>query len=159
MSSSTIIVPFARRISISIARKTVGAGFGISVSSNAERERKRIAGLRKHTCRDSRQCGVLVSTRSFTRWSASACTGAGAGTASGGSQSAHSPTNQCNSNTMYSRSSLPSQSLIAVASMSSAAGTQQKQPPSTDQLRILAFRSGIPMIGFGIMDNMVMITA
>ena len=31
--------------------------------------------------------------------------------------------------------------------------------PTTEQLRIVAFRSAIPMIGFGIMDNVVMITA
>jgi len=33
------------------------------------------------------------------------------------------------------------------------------QLPTSEQLRILAFRSAIPMVGFGIMDNVVMITA
>jgi hypothetical protein len=35
----------------------------------------------------------------------------------------------------------------------------QVLPPTIEQLRIVAFRAGIPMIGFGIMDNVVMITA
>ena len=32
-------------------------------------------------------------------------------------------------------------------------------PPTYQQLRLVAFRASIPMIGFGIMDNFVMITA
>ena len=67
---------------------------------------------------------------------------------------------------------LSSSSPFRIASMSSSVTTagikktegcpKQKMPPNSmdqRQLCILAFRTGIPMIAFGIMDNVVMITA
>jgi len=50
------------------------------------------------------------------------------------------------------------------SSSSSSSPTQQPPqqlppPPTYQQLRLLALRASIPMIGFGIMDNFVMITA
>lgn len=42
---------------------------------------------------------------------------------------------------------------------STAASTDKSALPSTHQLRILALRASIPMVGFGFMDNLVMITA
>ena len=50
-------------------------------------------------------------------------------------------------------------SAIATTGMSMSSLAGKVEVPRTSQLRILAFRAGIPMIGFGIMDNMVMITA
>ena len=55
-------------------------------------------------------------------------------------------------NQKLSSSSSPPLEAVAVA-------VEVIQPPTTEQLRIVAFRAGIPMIGFGIMDNVVMITA
>ena len=55
---------------------------------------------------------------------------------------------------------------VSLSSSSAAAATSTSTTvkiatvlPTTEQLRIVAFRSAIPMIGFGIMDNVVMITA
>ena len=56
----------------------------------------------------------------------------------------------------------------ATAVSASATAAKQSGPPlpppvpprpTMEQLRILALRSAIPMVGFGIMDNLVMITA
>ncbi|OEU09347.1 GAF domain-containing protein [Fragilariopsis cylindrus CCMP1102] len=55
---------------------------------------------------------------------------------------------------LSSSSSPPPLEAVAVAVV-----VEVIQPPTTEQLRIVAFRAGIPMIGFGIMDNVVMITA
>lgn len=47
------------------------------------------------------------------------------------------------------------------SSVAAAATTKKEdvQLPTTEQLRIVAYRAAIPMIGFGFMDNLVMITA
>lgn len=45
---------------------------------------------------------------------------------------------------------------------SAATGSKKKEDiilPTKEQLRILAYRAAIPMVGFGFMDNLVMITA
>lgn len=67
-------------------------------------------------------------------------------------------------NTSQSSSTTAAAATAAAAAASKqdiATATAQLEllPPTSEQLRILAFRSAIPMVGFGIMDNVVMITA
>ncbi|KAL3941153.1 MAG: hypothetical protein SGBAC_004435 [Bacillariaceae sp.] len=50
-------------------------------------------------------------------------------------------------------------SVAASAKPASASSNKQPTLPTSDQLRILALHSSIPMVGFGFMDNLVMITA
>ena len=65
-------------------------------------------------------------------------------------------------NTTSTTSSTSDVSSAAATATATATATTVKIAtvlPTTEQLRIVAFRSAIPMIGFGIMDNVVMITA